>query len=173
MVPFPFLRPFLLFRLIMTTPTRRPAPPAAAAQTAPARPAVEVITPDQYADRRSEPRTPCDARGAMLFLSSYQILNCRILDQSASGARVSMENLDHIPAEIWLIDLDGGMVKRGSSAWSMANRMGLKFNFIQKMTDDGKRPAKVPPEVFDAWVRLSKATGTPDEDPDDDVLYFD
>lgn len=172
MVPFPFPRPFLLFRLIMTPPIRRSAPPAAA-PIAPARPTAEVITPDQYADRRSEPRVPCDARGAMLFLSSHQIINCRILDQSASGARVAMENIDNIPSEIWLIDLDSGMVKRGASAWSMANRMGLKFNFIQKMTDDGKRPAKVPPEVFDAWLRLSKTTGAPDEDPDDGVLYFD
>jgi len=157
----------------MTPPIRRSAPSVTAAPPAQAHPVAEVIMPDQYADRRSEPRIPCDARGAMLFLSSHQIINCRILDQSASGARVAMENLDHIPAEIWLIDLDTGMVKRGSSAWSMANRMGLKFNFIQKMTDDGKRPAKVPPEVFDAWVRLSKITDTPDEDPDDGVIYFD
>ena len=159
----------------MTPPIRRPAPPANTAPPtlAQTRPVAEVITPDQYADRRSEPRVQCDARGAMLFLSSHQIINCRILDQSASGARVAMENLDHIPSEIWLIDLDSGMVKRGSSAWSMANRMGLKFNFIQKMTDDGKRPAKGPPEVFDAWVRLSQATGAPEEDTDDGVLYFD
>ena len=159
----------------MTPPLRQPAPPAIAVLLAPvqARPAVEVITPDQYADRRAEPRVQCDARGAMLFLSSCQIINCRILDQSASGARVAMDNLDYIPSEIWLIDLDSGMVKRGSSAWSMANRMGLKFNFIQKMTDDGKRPAKVPPEVFDAWLRLSQTTATPDEDPDDGVIYFD
>ncbi len=159
----------------MTPPIRRPAPPVTAAQPAQAQAhsTVEVITPNQYADRRSEPRTQCDDRGAMLFLSSRQVINCRILDQSASGARVAMENLDHIPAEIWLIDLDSAMVKRGSAAWSMANRMGLKFNFIQKMTDDGKRPAKVPPEVFDAWIRLSKTTDTPHEDPDDDVLYFD
>ena len=157
----------------MTPPIRRPAPPVTGAPPAPARPSVEVITPDQYADRRSEPRTQCDDRGAMLFLSSRQVINCRILDQSASGARVAMENLDHIPAEIWLIDLDTAMVKRGSPAWSMANRMGLKFNFIQKMPDDGKRPARVPPEVFEAWKRLSQPAATPDEDPDDDVLYFD
>lgn len=159
----------------MTPPLRRPVSTANAASSAPVkeRPGVEVITPDQYADRRAEPRVQVDARGAMLFLSSHQVINCRILDQSASGARVAMDNLDHIPAEIWLIDLDSNMVKRGSSAWSMANRMGLKFNFIQKMPDDGKRPAKVPPEVFDAWVRLSKTTTMPEADPDDDVLYFD
>lgn len=157
----------------MTPPNRRTTPPVIAAPPAQARPAVEVIMPDQYADRRSEPRVQCDGRGAMLFLSSHQVINCRILDQSASGARVAMDNLDHIPSEIWLIDLDSGMVKRGTSAWSMANRMGLKFNFIQKMPDDGKRPAKVPPEVFDAWIRLSNPTPTPQEDPDDDVLYFD
>ena len=159
----------------MTPPLHRPAPLANAVSPAPAqaRPDVEVITPNQYADRRAEPRIQCDDRGAMLFLSSHQIINCRILDQSISGARVAMDNLDHIPAEIWLIDLDAAMVKRGSSAWSMANRMGLKFNFIQKMTDDGKRPAKVPPEVFDAWVRLSKTTTPPDEAPEDGVIYFD
>ncbi len=159
----------------MTPPLRRPVSLAHAVTSAaaPGRPEVEIITPNQYDDRRTEPRVQCDDRGAMLFLSSHQVITCRILDQSASGARVAMENLDHIPAEIWLIDLDAAMVKRGSSAWSMANRMGLKFNFIQKMSDDGKRPAKVPPEVFDAWLRLSKASNTPDADPEDGVIYFD
>jgi hypothetical protein len=157
----------------LTTPSAPDAKPASAVERAAARPAVEVIMPDQYADRRAEPRFQCDARGAMLFLSSQQMITCRILDQSASGARVAMENLDTIPAEIWLFDLDTAMVKRGTAAWTMANRMGLKFNFIQKMPEDGQRPARVPPEVHAAWMRLVNPPPAPNADPDDDVLYFD
>lgn len=163
----------------MTPTFRRPAPPPAAAPRAPEpvrSPKVEVITPDQYSDRRSEPRHERNDSGALLFLSSHQVITCRILDSSPSGARVAMENLDNIPSEIWLIDPDTAMVKRGTAAWSMANRMGLKFNFIQKMPDDGKRPPKVPPEVFEAWKRLTNPPAPPEEkpeDPEDDVLYFD
>ncbi len=133
---------------------------------------VEIITPDQYTDRRSEPRQTCDGKGALLFLSSREIFTCRILDQSASGARVSMENVGNIPAEIWLIDLDTHIVKRGTAAWSMANRMGLKFNFIQNLVSGMPRPAKVPQEVYDAWLRLSNSA-PPAPEPDDDALYFD
>ncbi|MFT4076499.1 MAG: hypothetical protein QM647_13320 [Asticcacaulis sp.] len=163
----------------MTLPTRsnaqalaaRPAPAAARHEArTEARPTVEVIMPDQYADRRAEPRFQCDARGAMLFLSNEQMITCRILDQSASGARVAMENLDTIPSEIWLFDLDAAMAKRGSAAWTMANRMGLKFNFIQKMPDNNQRPAKIPANVHAAWVKL---TNPEPQAPDDDVLYFD
>jgi hypothetical protein len=160
----------------MTLPARSNAPATVARPEpaqAQARPEVEVIMPDQYADRRAEPRFECDARGAMLFLSSHQIITCRILDQSASGARIAMDNIDHIPPEIWLIDLDTAMVKRGSAAWTMANRMGLKFNFIQKMPADNQRPARVPPEVHSAWIRLINPPPAPEAEPDDDVLYFD
>ncbi|MDV6331707.1 hypothetical protein [Asticcacaulis sp. 201] len=135
--------------------------------------------PDQYSDRRSEPRQARDDTGVLLFLSDNQIINCRILDSSATGARVAMEALSHIPSEIWLIDLNSQMVKRGSAAWSMANRMGLKFNFIQKLAPGDARPAKVPQEVYDAWLRVTNgpAQATPEapkpEEPGDDVLYFD
>lgn len=159
----------------MTTPFRHPAAAKSAEPSAPEKEdtRVEVITPDQYADRRAEPRQARDDSGALLFLSSHEIISCRILDSSASGARVAMDNLSNIPTEIWLIDLASATVKRGTAAWSMANRMGLKFNFIQTMTDDSKRPAKVPPEVYEAWLRLKNGPDTPPEEPEDGVLYFD
>lgn len=159
----------------MTTPLRHPAASKSAEPSAPEKEdtRVEVITPDQYADRRAEPRQARDDSGALLFLSSHEIISCRILDSSASGARVAMDNLSNIPTEIWLIDLASATVKRGTAAWSMANRMGLKFNFIQTMTDDSKRPAKVPPEVYEAWLRLKNGPDAPPEEPEDGVLYFD
>ncbi len=132
---------------------------------------VEVIQPDQYSDRRAEPRVACDDRGALLFLSSNEIVTCRILDQSASGARVAFDKINGLPAEIWMIDLDQHMVRRGTAAWSTLNRMGLKFDLIQQLTPGGARPPKVPEAVFAAWLRL---TGNePPKPADDDVLYFD
>lgn len=147
----------------------RPAAPAAPPQTG-GDDRVEIIMPSQYADRRAEPRYSCDGPGALL-LTAERVLPCRILDQSVSGARVSVETLDHLPGELWLIDLDSHTVRRGSAAWSMANRIGLKFNFVQKLTPGQPRPPKVPDMVFDAWKRLS---GQDDGDKgEEDVVYFD
>ena len=134
---------------------------------------VEIIRPDQFADRRAETRTECDDRGAMLFLSSQEVINCRILDQSPSGARVAFDAISRLPAEIWLIDLDTHMVRRGSAAWSTPNRMGLKFNFVQTMAPGEPRPARIPEAVHDAWLRLSGNMPARDEDDDGDVLFLD
>ena len=133
---------------------------------------VEIIRPDQFADRRSEPRTECDDRGAMLFLSSQEVINCRILDQSPSGARVAFEAISRLPAEIWLIDLDTNMARRGAAAWSTPNRMGLKFNFIQALVPGQPRPPRIPEPVFDAWLRLT-GTEPPKPEDDGDVLFLD
>ena len=138
---------------------------------------VEIIRPDQFADRRAEPRTECDDRGAMLFLSSQEVITCRILDQSPSGARVAFEAISRLPSEIWLIDLDTNMVRRGAAAWSTPNRMGLKFSFVQALVPDQPRPARIPESVYDAWLRLSgnEAPKAPEagDDDGDGVLFLD
>lgn len=132
---------------------------------------VEIISPSQYSDRRAEPRVVCDDRGALLLMPGVHVVLCRILDQSASGARVAFERIGDIPAEIWLVDLGQNTVKRGASAWSTVNRMGLKFNFMQVLVPGAPRPAKVPQDIYDAWLKLAGYAPGPDED--DDVLYFD
>ncbi|ESQ77232.1 hypothetical protein [Asticcacaulis sp. AC402] len=132
----------------------------------------EIIMPDQYADRRAEPRFACDDRGALLFLSTRQIVPCRIMDQSASGARVSLAAIGDLPAQMWLIDLDQNTVRCGTAAWAMPNRMGLKFSFVASLKPGEARPAKVPQEVYDAWKRLTDQKDPPDQ-ADDDVVYFD
>lgn len=152
-----------------------PAPLSGGSRAAAAK--VEIIQPADYADRRSEPRAACDDRGALLYMSSQTVIQCRILDQSPSGARVAFDNAGTVPAELWLIDLDTHMVRRGSSAWSTPTRMGLKFNFVQTLVPGHARPAKIPQEVFDTWVRLSGQTppeeATPDTPGDDDVFFLD
>ncbi|HVZ28906.1 MAG TPA: hypothetical protein VG839_00835 [Asticcacaulis sp.] len=137
---------------------------------------VEIIQPSEF-ERRSEPRTNCDDRGALLFLSTDEVVTVRIMDQSPSGARVAFDKIGNIPPEIWLIDLDTHMARRGSAAWSTPTRMGLKFNFVQTLLPTKPKPAKIPQEVFDIWMRLTgqtppPETPKPDED-DSDVLYFD
>lgn len=164
-------------------PATRPAPPSpngpgarALAQAQAQRTSkVEIIQPDQYADRRAEPRVACDDAGALLFLSTNEIVTCRILDQSASGARVAFDKISGLPPEIWMIDIDLHTVRRGAAAWSTVNRMGLKFDLIQQLTPGGARPAKVPEAVYAAWLRLTGQVAVqpaPVADPDD-VLYFD
>lgn len=153
--------------------TDRSSPPSASARLAPVRDdTVEIIRPDQFADRRSETRTECDDRGAMLFLSSQEVINCRILDQSPSGARVSFEAISRLPSEIWLIDLETNLVRRGAAAWSTPNRMGLKFNFVLTLVAGQPRPGRIPEAVFEAWLGLT-GNEAPKEDDDGDVLFLD
>lgn len=161
----------------MNQPLRRLSPPPAAANvtSTPSDPStkaddkVEIIMPAQYADRRSEPRFDCDHQGALL-LAEGRVLPCRILDQSVSGARISVEDFGHVSTDLWLIDIDTHTVRRGSMAWSMATRVGLRFNFVQKLTTGQPRPLKVPEDVFSAWLRLN---GQDKAQDDGDVVYFD
>ena len=156
----------------MSIPTSavRPAQPAPRQN---ARDGVEVIQPDQYTDRRAEPRAICDARGVLLFPANGEIVACRILDQSMSGARVAFDAINGMPSEIWLIALDQSTARRGTAAWSTGNRMGLKFDFVQQLSAGVARPAKVPQVVFDAWRRMSGNEAPEPEKPADDALYFD
>ena len=136
---------------------------------------VEIISPSQYTDRRAEPRVLCDDRGALLLGTKLSVVTCRILDQSASGARVAFDGIGDIPSELWLVDLGQNTVKRGSSAWSTVNRMGLKFNFMQALVPGAPRPTRVPENVYAAWLKLAgyAPDEKPEDDGDDEVLYFD
>jgi len=135
---------------------------------------VEIIMPrqmQQFADRRAEPREDAGNRGAVLVLANLDVVPCHILDQSPSGARVSFEAMASVPTELWLIDPVAHTAKRGTPAWSMPSRLGLKFNFIQALTPGAPRPPKVPQPVYDAWLKAAGIVAGPDQD--DDVLYFD
>lgn len=144
---------------------------------------VEIITvQQQLAERRSEPRAECNEEGYLLFLSSQEIIKCKILDQSASGAKVAFEGIDKIPNEIWLIDLKASVVKCGRAAWNMRHQMGLKFSYIQKLDHSQARPSKVPSGVFEAWLRLAGLNQAPEEKapeaqapnaPEDNSFYLD
>ena len=124
--------------------------------------------PAQYTDRRSEPRVDCDDRGALVLMPRGEAVTCRILDQSASGARVSISGLDTVPEDLWLIDLDLNLARRGRAAWTTAMRMGLRFTFAQQLKAGAPRPEKVPESVYRAWLELRGHSPEPDG-----VVYFD
>lgn len=143
----------------------RPTPPGGMGDR------VEIIpVKSMFDDRRAEPRYECNDRGCLLFLGANQIVPCRILDQSASGAKVAFQEDCKITPEIWLIDLDTHSVRRGQSAWFMPYRMGLRFNLILQLSKTEPKPSKVPQAVYDTWLKL---TGGPETPPDDDVLFLD
>ena len=126
---------------------------------------VEIIQPyEVFTNRRAEPRFECNDRGCLLFLGSQQSIHCTILDQSASGAQVLFETIGDIPAEVWLIDLDAHIVRRGRSVWTMAHKMGLKFDFIEKLSPQKTPSTKVPKAVYDMWQKLSQPQNPPVED---------
>ena len=140
---------------------------------------VEIIQPESYVDRRAEPRVACDDRGVMMFPATGEVIACRILDQSASGARVAFDTIGGMPSEIWLLATEQSTARRGTAAWSTMNRMGLKFDLVQQLAPGAPRPPKVPAMVFEAWLRLTgQSVPAPAPQPapppaDDDVLYFD
>lgn len=131
---------------------------------------VEIIQPfEMFANRRAEPRFECHDRGCLLFMGSQQAVHCTILDQSASGAQVLFEAIGDIPAEVWLIDLDAHIVRRGRSVWTMAHKMGLKFDFIEKLTVQKTPSPKVPKAVYDMWKKLSQ----PEPPKAEDTFFLD
>ncbi|MEI9904511.1 MAG: hypothetical protein WDN06_11440 [Asticcacaulis sp.] len=84
-----------------------------------------MIQPDQYSDRRAEPRVACDDRGALLFLSSNEIVSCPhprpVGFRRAGGLRQDQRpaggNLDDRPGtSTWC----GGARRHGrrSTAWA-------------------------------------------------------
>lgn len=178
---------------IMTAPYERPATGARPAPVPPVRPAasapsqkVEIIQPyDQFLNRRAEPRFECNDRGCLMFLSRKEVVKCQIINQSASGAQVIFDKVGDIPAEIWLIDLDTNCAKRGTAAWSMPHKMGLKFNMIQQLSADGPLSPKVPEAVYKAWRNMAgldaqtppaanvNAPTAATKPPEDDVFFLD
>ncbi|MDC7682735.1 PilZ domain-containing protein [Asticcacaulis sp. BYS171W] len=165
----------------MTAPAGREASPAArpispvsspVAGVSSPRPGVEIIQPyAQFTNRRSEPRFDCNETATLFLFPSQAQVECRILNQSASGAQVIFESLPEVPAEIWLIDIRTHTVKCGTAAWSMTSKMGLKFSFLQRLDPNAVRPARVPEAVFKAWRKLA---GLDPEPPvEDDVFFLD
>jgi hypothetical protein len=137
----------------------------------PSQTGVEIIQPhDQYDNRRSEPRFDCVNKGCLLYFSKNEVFNCKVVNQSASGAQVIYTHAGKLPAEIWLIDLDTQMAKCGTVAWSMSHKMGLKFSLVFKLEADTAPSPKVPNAVYLAW---KNASGFIDKPPSEDVFFLD
>lgn len=114
---------------------------------------VEVITVAPIiANRRSEVRYACQTKGLLVLLPRHTLIECGIVDQSASGAKVMLDPKDIRAGQaVWLIDLENDTVKQGMVAWGTTSALGLKFTFSQKLTLQEPRPQKVPADVYCAW----------------------
>jgi hypothetical protein len=123
-------------------------------------PVLTFTPPPIGSDRRGEPRQDCDIKGCLLFVSEQKIYDCHILDQSACGAKILVETRDKIEDELWLIDCESRVLKRGRPVWVRANILdlkilGLRFNLIQTLKTQDEKPSKVPQAVYNAWKRLT------------------
>jgi|GEM_PF-925101 len=120
------------------------------------RPGVQVIQPfEQEMNRRAEPRFDCNDHATLLLLSDGQEVSCRIVNQSASGAQVLVQDMPAQVQQLWLIDTGANTVRFGSPVWTIPHKMGLKFSFVQKLDPAASRPQRVPVAVWNTWRRLA------------------
>lgn len=137
------------------------------------KPGVEVIQPfEQVMNRRAEPRFDCNDAATLLILPNGREIACSVVNQSASGAQVLLQEMPSQTASLWLIDTNTHMVRYGTPAWILPHKMGLKFSFVQKLDPAGSRPPRVPEAVWTTWRRLA-GLDTPPPPPEDDAFFLD
>ena len=121
-------------------------------------PAVEVIIPPPVGkNRRTSARQECLSIGALLVSDKTLASSCLIRDISPGGARIALEAQINSKADLWLVNSESNNISRGTMVWNRSNEMGIRFNFVQKITDYNVCPPKVPKDVFDLWKKMHTA----------------
>ena len=122
---------------------------------------VEVIIPPPVGkNRRASVRQECLAIGALLVTDQTRISSCLIRDISSGGARIAIDVQINTKTDIWLINSQSSNISRGTIVWNRSHEMGIRFNFIQKITDNTVCPPKVPKDVFALWKTMHEGPNT-------------
>lgn len=95
------------------------------------------------ADRRSHPREPV-SRTARLFQGRFA-WDCRIVDASAGGARLTGVGAVPSSAPVLLVDLASGVAYEAAVIWTKAGDLGVQF----RATWDLRAPVPM-------WLRGAK-----------------
>jgi hypothetical protein len=78
-------------------------------------------------ERRCEPRSRRLKAGTIIFNNKNSVMDCQMRDQSAKGARLSLNNATGIPEE-FQVTLPGVVEKRWArKAWMKVREIGVEF----------------------------------------------
>jgi len=107
-----------------------------------------------YMERRSEVRYKADKPVDILFMPQNLLKRGRLVDQSATGAKITFDMIDTPPQFVWFIGVMDHTVKYAKVAWCLNNAMGLKIEFVKKIDLEAPLDLHVPIEVYEAYLSL-------------------
>jgi hypothetical protein len=91
-------------------------------------------------ERRRHPRTEVDQPAYVS--SGGSVMSCRVLNISAEGAAIEIENPAFVPAQFRLVMAHDSSVHDCSIAWIQRNRIGVSFAPAARQPDhSAKEPA--------------------------------
>lgn len=99
-------------------------------------------------DRRSEQRSPANARGVVVAPGLE--IACLITDASAHGLRVRLDRNMALPASVIVVDIAEGLAYEGDVAWRKGMEAGLKVRSKARLR--GLIPSRLT-AARDAWLR--------------------
>lgn len=77
--------------------------------------------------KRVAPRQRVLFGGKIIYGDGAFSVDCVIRDLSASGAKITLGQRVSIPADVWFIDLHGGVAYGAQVAWRRTPYAGLRF----------------------------------------------
>ena len=87
------------------------------------------------ADLRQAARKKVLLTGKIVWADGAHILDCSILDVSATGARILLKSNQPIPETVFLLDMGNRMAHEATVVSQRADGFGLKFVKSQKLAD--------------------------------------
>ncbi|MFZ5720263.1 MAG: PilZ domain-containing protein [Pseudomonadota bacterium] len=103
-------------------------------------------------ERRSEPRTPTNARGRIMHGDKLAIwADCMIKDLSPSGAKIELSQLYNLPPRFILLHFQAGVAFEVVLKWRRGDLAGMAFERRHPL--DAEVEPRLEP-VREAWLAL-------------------
>ena len=80
-----------------------------------------------HEDRRGAPRVAVSLDARLVYNAGRASLDCRIVDLSATGAKLDVDERLPVPAYFDLVIDSQGVVRRGRMAWRAGRGVGVAF----------------------------------------------
>ncbi len=81
-------------------------------------------------DKRRAPRLTCDMDASIRPIGSFKTKDCRVLDVSDLGVRLTADNSDKIPDRFLFFLNKSGMGREASVRWRRGNQVGAELGTV-------------------------------------------
>ena len=92
-------------------------------------------TPSGGIELRKATRKKVLLTGRVIWGEGAHILDCHIMDVSATGARITLKQGHTMPENIFLLDMNNRMAHQATVVSERAGGFGLKFQKSMKLAD--------------------------------------